>query len=111
VADTTIPLPDLPAAISRAQCLAALDALGLPHNVRSLTMDAYGITLTLLAQTEDGHFIHAGDDAVCITVHLPHAEEGIRTSTPLTQDQADELRQKWKAAHGGKGPNHSPVVP
>lgn len=92
MADTTITLPELPSTISRAQCIAALNALGFPHNARTLTMDAYGVTLTLLAQDPDGQFLHAGDDSVCITVHLPYAQQ--RADPPMTPEQFDTLTQR-----------------
>ncbi|MCZ4611916.1 hypothetical protein O3S80_50855 [Streptomyces sp. Lzd4kr] len=103
-----LPMPPLPAAIGSAQVHAALDALGLPHNVRSLTMDAYGLTVVLLALDQDGHLAMAGDDNVLITVHVPYAQEHIHP--PLTPEQRDEIKRQWEATVTREGPNHGPTV-
>ncbi|MCZ4611604.1 hypothetical protein O3S80_49250 [Streptomyces sp. Lzd4kr] len=103
-----LPIPQLPAAIGSAQVHAALDVLGLPHNVRSLTVDAYGVTAVLLALDQDGHLVMAGDDNVLLTVHVPYAQEHIHT--PLTSEQMEKIKRDWAATVTSGGPNHGPVV-
>ena len=71
--DRALCLPDLPEVITLDQARAALAALGLPRNVRSLTMHATeGVTVTLLAQDTEGQRVTVGDDALHITAHVPY---------------------------------------
>ncbi|WP_432193796.1 hypothetical protein [Streptomyces sp. bgisy027] len=103
-----LPMPQLPAAIGSAQVHAALEVLGLPHHVRSLTMDAHGVTLVLLALDQDGHLVMAGDDNVLLTVHVPYAQEHVHD--PLTPEQVEKIKRDWEATVRPGGPNHGPVV-
>lgn len=107
--DTTLPMPQLPGGITIDQARAALDALGLPRSVRTLTLHATeGLTVTLLACDAEGHKVVVGDDALRITAHIPYGQE--HTHAPLTPEQKEQIERDWKAKVRPDGPNHGPTV-
>lgn len=55
---------------------AAVDLLGLPGAVRSLTIDAdSGVTATLIVCGSDGRKLGHGDDALTTTVNIPFSRD------------------------------------
>ncbi|WP_406262544.1 hypothetical protein [Streptomyces chartreusis] len=86
-------MPQLPAAITIDQVRAALNALGLPHTVRTLTLHATeGLTVTLLARDAEGRTVVVGDDALRITAHIPYGD-----TSPTPEDEAQHYigRPTW----------------
>ncbi|MET8399585.1 hypothetical protein [Streptomyces sp900116325] len=71
-----------PQRITRAQALAALDALGIPHTVTELRLDAStGADVTLYARNADGRAIAHGDRPVTVSLHIPFGEEATPDGT------------------------------
>ncbi|MGA5605933.1 hypothetical protein ACPCUF_33790 [Streptomyces griseoincarnatus] len=70
-----IQMPDLPDSITRAQALAACEALGLPSSVRTFELDCKdGLTVGFLAEDTEGRRISVGDGPALITVQIPFGE-------------------------------------
>ncbi|MFJ5059036.1 hypothetical protein ACIP96_06405 [Streptomyces nigra] len=104
--DRTLPMPQLPDAITIDQARAVLDVLGLPHTVRTLTLHATeGVTVTLLARDTDGRVVKVGDDALYITAHIPHGDAA-RTPEGKAQHYIGQYRWCCEMAFLTLGEQH-----
>lgn len=63
-------IPELPKTVTREQTLAALDVLGLTHDVASIALNRHALLVATYARDHAGRHIVKGDSFVMMTLEV-----------------------------------------